>query len=229
MKGQFLSSDPTLLEGELFIARLDENGRVLVNIAGGSVTAEINDTISVQGAIDAEGVYNTTPLVLSNGAHEPLQLDVAANLKVSEQFAPAAEDNTNAVIFGSNRALSSSTGAWAKTSSVAAGNAVAGVNIKAVAGRIRRIRVSNTNATTGFYFQVFDSASLPTSTTTLATDRAWVAPREVTLVGTNNTTVIDYGPEGLYCATGITIAASSTCDVFTVLAGKDSHSMIEWL
>jgi hypothetical protein len=124
-------------------------------------------------------------------------------------------------------ATASAKGAWKKTSSPGAGAPAVGTIIKGavasplvVGGRIRKIRVTNHGAAIMF-FQVFDATALPTSTVTVATDREQV--------GIGLSKDIDYGPEGLYCALGIVIAASSTSGLFTAIGTADADFMIEWM
>lgn len=110
--------------------------------------------------------------------------------------------------------------AWKRTSTPAAGGPTAGTVIKASAGRLRLVRVTNSGAA-AIYLQVHDLAVAPTTTVSVAADRAQVP------IGA--TAVIDYGPEGLACANGIALAASSTAGVFTAIAGTDAHFMAEWM
>lgn len=173
--------------------------------------------------------YNAAPTARTEGQYGPVQGASNGSVTTTETAAPVYENNADGAAMTAEQAIASITGAWSRTSSVAAGNAVAGIVVKAGPGRVRRIRVSNSNATVGFYFQVFDATVAPTSTVTLAIDRVWVPPRDAVTASNDNTRLLDYGPGGLYCANGIVIAASSTVDVFTVLATKDSNTMTQWL
>ncbi len=145
-----------------------------------------------------------------------------------EQYAPAYENNTDQVAMVQYRMIGTSTGASSLTSSASGGVGTAGVSIKASAGRISWISVTNANATTGFYLQVFNK-----STAAVANDvpiyRIWVPSVTIAGAGGKATETTLFGFGGLYLSTGISIAASSTVGLLTLLAATDMHYSVMWI
>lgn len=173
-------------------------------------------------------LYHSSPATRTNGQGAPLETDATGNLRSVEQSAAAAENNTDAVIFGSPRAIASSTGAWTHSANAGASPVgTAGVNVKSSAGRVRRIRATNIGTTAGFYIAIVNKATAAANSDNIVS-RAWVPPREAT-VSTRNDATLDFGDAGLYLSTGISFCASTTAGVVTLLAGADMHYSIDWL
>ncbi len=155
-------------------------------------------------------------------------MDANGNLRTAEQFAGGYENNAVGVAYTLSKAVPTNDGAWSFTSSAGTAIGTAGVSIKAAPGRVRRITVTNKNATTGFYFMLHNKASAPVASDA-PVERYWVPERDATVKETINTIIVDFGPDGLYLGTGIGIAASSAVDSVTLLAGLDCHYNIVWI
>lgn len=176
----------------------------------------------------AGGQYNLTKPTLGDTNFSTHQFDANANLRTAEQFAPGYENNGAGIAYTLPKAVPTNDGAWSFTSSGGTAIGTGGVSIKASAGRVRRISVTNKNATTGFYFMLCNLTTAP-GATAVPVERWWVGERDATAKDVNNTVVVDFGPDGLYLGTGIGIAASSTVDTVTLLAGLDCHYNIVWI
>lgn len=205
------------------------SGTILVSWTIGGTSSPTFTLVNASLIPDTTPVaqFNTTQPTLPTGNGALFQCDSRGNLRVVNSDAPQYEDSVRQVAWTSPRPIIDSTSAWTITSSASGGVGTAGVSIKASAGRIRLIRVSNANATTGFHFQVHNKASAAVNTD-VPVDRAYVPFSPTTAIG-QTTTVLDYGPEGLYLGTGISIAASTTIGTLTLLGATDCHYMIEWI
>ncbi len=94
----------------------------------------------------------------------------------------------------------------------------AGVVIANKPGRLYRLAVSNSNATTSYYVQLFDRAIAPIATNV----PIWEERIEAAVATTGPSCVIDFGGVGgLYFGTGITFALSSTKGVLTLAGATD--------
>lgn len=162
--------------------------------------------------------YNAGAIALADTDWRALQLTSQAWLRIAEQQAPTAEDNTNNVYWVQHRAVSTATGAWTRTSPTALIGTV-GINLKASAGRIRRIRATNTGAA-AWYLQVHDDAAAPINGDN-SVDRV--------LVPAGLTGGIEYGPEGMSLPTGVSYAISITVVALTLLAALEAAVEVEWL
>lgn len=205
-KYQYRPDNPTLLTGELFIPRCDSHGNVQVTYVG---------------------TYNATPPVLVDGQTTGLQYDSSGNLKVVEANQPLAEDNANGVIWVCQRPLATATNSWSRTSSASGGIGTAGASIKGSAGRVRYVSVTNANATTGFYFGLYNKATAPVNSD-VPVERKYVPP-QTTSSTTTPSVIFDFGPEGFSFATGIGVAASSTVGSLTLLGATDAHYTIYYI
>jgi hypothetical protein len=174
------------------------------------------------------GTFNLVKPTLADGNFTPVQFDSNGNLRTAEQFVGGYENNGAGVAYTLGRAIPTNDGAWSTTSSGGTAVGTSGVSVKASPGRVRRLSITNKNATTGFYLMLHNKASAPVNSDA-PVDRFWVPERDVTAKDTVNTVVIDFGPEGRYFSTGIGIAASSTVDTVTLLAGLDCHYCIDWI
>lgn len=165
-------------------------------------------------------VYNATPTARTEGQGGPLQASTSGAVKANETDAAVAEDNPNGVLWTVPAALTVTKNSWSRTSSSSAGVGTAGVSIKASLGRVRLIRVTNAHGTVAFYIQLHNKATAAVNND-VPVDRA--------LVPALGTATLDYGAEGMSMATGISIAASTTINLLTLLGAADAHYMIEWL
>ncbi len=179
-------------------ARGDTDGNTLVSIAGGAV--EVTGEVSISGGAGTLGEYNATTPILSDAATDSLQLDVSANLRTSDQFAPQYEDNSLGVAFASEKALASATGAWSLHSTGASAVGTAGVAIKATPGRLRKIIVTNTAAGTIFCFHLMNSSTAPIN---------GAVPVVRKVLPAASTIEIDFSESGLYLSAGISFAIST--------------------
>ena len=93
----------------------------------------------------------------------------------------------------------------------------AGVVIANKPGRLYRLAVSNSNATTSYYVQLFDKAIAPIATNV----PIWEERIEAAVATTGKSCVIDFGLFGLYFGTGIGLALSSTKGVLTLAGATD--------
>lgn len=129
------------------------------------------------------------------------------DLSVAEANIPHYEDNTNEVAFISPRALSANTGGWTAGSSIQLTGSL-GVNVKATAGRLRRIGGINTHATTELYLLVIDKATAP-----VAGDQSVATVRLPPALASSVQAIsppLDFGIEGKVLTNGIAYAISST-------------------
>lgn len=164
--------------------------------------------------------YLSTRPTLTTGTASTLQANTRGDLAVQEQYAPTAEDNTNNVIWTAPRALSASTGAWSNYASGTTLIGTAGHNVKASAGRLRGIIGANTSATTNYYLVGVNKASAP-----VANDATVFAiPLSANTTFGTSTQALDFGPDGLYLATGVSFAISTTPEKVT-LAGSTMCSV----
>lgn len=88
MKGQYLPADPTLLPGELYIARLDQEGRLMVSIDGnidvGTVTVDNIETVqTIVNPVTVTGsVITTLPNPGNPGSGMTIQLNTFPEFSV---------------------------------------------------------------------------------------------------------------------------------------------------
>lgn len=93
----------------------------------------------------------------------------------------------------------------------------AGIVIANKPGRLYRLSVSNSNATTSYFVQLHDRAIAPIATNV----PIWEERIEAAVATTGKSCVLDFGLNGLYFATGITFALSSTKGVLTLAGAAD--------
>lgn len=104
---------------------------------------------------------------------------------------------------------------WSVYSSTAAEHTAV---VKASPGRLRRVYFMNTNASSAFTGVVgFKASALVT--TDVIVFRSRVANRSASTTLAENT--IDFGPDGITCPTGISLAQSTTDAAVTVPGGSD--------
>lgn len=167
------------------------------------------------------GVYNTSAPSPSNGNAVPLQSDSAGNLKGAEQFAPAAEDNTNGVFATMTKPLASAT--YVASLDVNFGAAAnAKKSIKGTAGNLFSIYGHNTNAAIR-YVQIHNLAAAPAGGET---------PLLSFLCPATGVVYIDralLSDAGIRCGTGIAIAFSTTEATYTAATAGESFWMVNYI
>lgn len=163
--------------------------------------------------------YTATRAVLSDTNAVELQSNPRGDLSVAEANKIGGEDTANDVMKISPKALSGSADAWT-TYAAAAKVGTVGINVKAGAGRVRRIRVTNAAAATGYFLLLVNKASAPVNND-LPSDGVWVPFAAAATGGTGNGE-IDYGPDGKYLGTGISYAISTTEEKVTLAGAADA-------
>lgn len=93
----------------------------------------------------------------------------------------------------------------------------AGIVLIAKKGRLYRIAFNNSNATTSYYAQLHDKATAPVNTGV----PIWEERLEAATATTGRSCVMDFGLNGLYFASGISFALSTTKGVLTLAAATD--------
>lgn len=163
------------------------------------------------------GVLNTLPIArylvtqptLSDGYATEFQADNRGNLKVAEQWTPTAEDNVNGIINVIQKPFASSLDSLSASDNIA----VAGVAVKAAAGRLYTVFGVNNNAAVR-YIQIHNATSAPAETT---------APLISFPVGAGEVFSFDFSlPFGKYLSTGIYICSSSTQLTKTITTSTDA-------
>lgn len=148
------------------------------------------------------GQYNAAGVALADTQIAVLQLTSGGFLKVADQFAPQYEDNTNGVAAVVQKPLSSATYAWSTSTNQGAANAG---NIKASAGNLFALSLTNTNAAARFCFQV-NTAGAPVAGSASALN-------PIVVPGNTSQVFVDseiFGPNGTRFATGIGLAFMTT-------------------
>lgn len=160
---------------------------------------------------------------LADGQGTHLQSNTRGDLATQEQYLPDYEDNANDVAWTGNRALAVSTGAWTNYNSgtTKVGNG-AGLSIKASSGRLRGVGGVNTSAGTAYYLVVVNKTG--TGGGAVANNDAVVAavPLDKTTSWSGSSGTIDFGPEGIYLSTGISLALSTSPEKVTFAAANDA-------
>lgn len=103
------------------------------------------------------GIYNASAPTVTDANFERLQIDVNANLKTREQYAPTAEDNVNNLYATTVRPVSSSSYTGVAFSAIL--NDV-DISVKNAAGNLLSVSASNINAAIR-YLQIHNKASAP--------------------------------------------------------------------
>ncbi len=157
----------------------------------------------------AGGVYNSAAPTLTTGQAITLQLDANGYLKSREQYAPAAEDNTNAVIATRTKPVAAAVYAWLSVFNTAL---VKSLVVKASAGVVRSItaRIDSTATTGTYYLQLWNLTAAPADTTAVSAGNSLMAPFKVQHVsGTDDYVSLDFA-DGVYGSTGIVLEMSTT-------------------
>lgn len=180
---------------------------------GGSGTVVGNQTPGDNIATPSDCVDTRTFVELFDGATWDAWRStlVQGAADVTERLMPAAEDNTNSVYWVQLRALATATGAWTNDAPTAL-IGTAGRSIKATAGRLRSIRVTNTGANP-WYVQVHNKASAPVNADN-SIDRK--------IVPAGSTVELGYDPEGIALSLGVAVAISTTPIALTLIAANEA-------
>lgn len=162
------------------------------------------------------GRYTNATITLSDGEARILQLTANAWLRIAEQQAPTAEDNTNGVYANALKPLATNTYAPSLFTNFATD---ADVSIKATPGNVFSACVHNLNASAR-YFQIFNKASAPTGgDTPLLT--FLVPGSSMLIVGSDL-----LGPNGTYFSTGIASGFSTTEATYTAGTASDQYTQV---
>lgn len=162
--------------------------------------------------------YNLTPPTIPDGGVGTAQADVHGNTKVVEQEIPLAEDNTNGVIAQLPKPLVSNT--YNRLDYVAFGT-VTNAQIKSGASQLYSFHLSSVEASTLYYFQLFNATSatgapflsIPITVATAT------APQIITL-GADF-----FGVAGKYLATGLSWGVSSTKATYTAAGTAANYQL----
>lgn len=161
------------------------------------------------------GRYNLSAPTLTDGQMINHQLDVSGNLKNVEQFAPGAEDNTNAVYAVAIKPLAGSTYAPSLFKDFGSN---ATLNVKASSGNVTSVLCQNLNAAIR-YLQLHNTATTPSG---------GAVPFVSIPVPGSSTVIIGqdfFTAHGINFSTGIAFAFSTTSSSYT--AGSSADQMTE--
>lgn len=164
------------------------------------------------------GEYRASATTYTDGDATVLQTDINGNLKNREAYAPAAEDNTNGVMAYVRKPLASPTYA---PSLYAPLTQVTKANIKASAGNVFSVYVTNDNAAVRFLL-LHNKATAP------AAAEAPVYAFKIPAGTANNPGVLIldeafFARGGAHFATGIGFSISTTFATFTDSATASEH------
>jgi len=162
-------------------------------------------------------IYHAAPTVRADAQGGPLEAMTDGSLRTTEQQKPGAENNVNNVIETQNKPVAVADYAWTVKSSVAL---EASDIIKASPGILRSLsgRIDSTEASSTYYIQLFDAATLPAEAT--ATSATIPAPQKIQHVnGTDSKFSFDYSQNGVAFLTGI-VAVLSTTEFTKTIAGS---------
>lgn len=173
---------------------------------------EANAFAGAGGSSTVQGQYNASPITLVDGATGTLQLTINGYLANAEQYAAKAEDNINNVFWITPRPGVTS---WTTDKSV---GAVTKRNVKASAGYVGGIYVSNRNAALR-YFQIHAKATAPTG------GDVALYSFEIPINGALVLDATHFGLGGDPVATGVSWAISTTNTTFTDSATASEHNV----
>lgn len=139
-----------------------------------------------------------------------------SSISVTEQLAPAYEDNANGVAAVLHKPTITPT--YSGTSFQAVGNDV-DIAVKTAPGNLLSIRATNVNAAIR-YLQIHNKASAPSSgdTATISIPIAAGSATEPAVVQLGSDF---FGSNGLYLSTGISIGVSTAATTFTAATAAD--------
>lgn len=149
---------------------------------------------------------NSAPVVIASNQ---------SNLPVTEQLAPAYEDNTNGIAGVLQKPVV--TNIYSGTAFFAGDDA--DVSVKATPGNLLSIRASNENAAVR-YLQLHNKASAPTSGESAVV--SFIIPAGTATAPATITLGADFlGQNGLYFSTGIAVGISTAIGTFTAATAGD--------
>lgn len=122
--------------------------------------AAANNAAAVGNPVRSGAVYNSSAPIFDNGDIADNQADVNGNLKIREQYAPVAEDNTNGVVATVRKFVIASTYAGSRSTSFGTATKA---NVVAAPGTPISAIVSNENAAVR-YFQLHNKTTDPAGT-----------------------------------------------------------------
>lgn len=157
----------------------------------------------------------TAVLRRSGGGISAGSFNSSGYLKVVEQNAPAAEDNTNGVLASHPKPLATNTYAPTVYSNFA--GSVTGAAIKASAGNLYTVWASNANGSVR-YLQLHNATSKPSGGSVPVLVFAIPAGGTLSIGG-------EFFRFGVYFSTGITWTVSTTVGTFTDSASAGDHTI----
>lgn len=211
-------------DGDYAAPQVNADGALKVAITSGagsggtSIADEAAFTEASTSVTPIGGYYNSSEDTLVSGVIGAIGIDSARNVKTHEQYAPLAEDNTNQVIATQSRPVAGST---YSPSVYAPMTQVTKANLKASAGNVFSVLITNANAAVR-YFQIHNKATAPAATDVpvisipVAPGTGAVIPPLV--IGENFLT-----RGGYYCSLGVGWAISTTFATFTDSATNTEH------
>ncbi len=199
------------------------NGVTWDRLRSGQMTA----TSSFTGMLNTFpiGRYIATQPTLNDGQGMPFQLDVSGNLRVTSATLGAGEDLTNNILAVTQKPLAVSTYSPSLYSEL---TQVTTANIKASAGNVFSIYITNANAAVR-YFQLHNKATAPAGTNV----PIYSFPVPAGTANNPGVLILDdsfFTKAGVNFATGIGWAISTTYATFTDSATNTEHiTFIHWI
>jgi hypothetical protein len=205
------SADVISVQGEASMTPLQEVG----NVASGA--ADSGNPVKIGGR------YNTTKPTLTDAQRGDNQLDVNANLYTREAYAPAYEDNTNAVAGVMVRPVNSAT--YASTPFQDFGSATT-LNVKNTAGNVYALRATNANASAR-YIQLHNTATTPAGGATA--QLSYLVPAGTAAApGVLELDSSYFAPSERF-GTGIAFAWSTTASTYTAATAGDHTTALRYV
>lgn len=190
-------------------------GASAISSAAAVTGAETAGLLGVQN-VAPMAMFNSPDIVIAAAGTAVLQATSAGFLRTTEQFAPGAEDNTNAIIAVVHKPLAVSTYVPSRFVDFAA-NATA--NIKATAGNVFSFSCHNLNAAARF-FQLHNTETTPAGgAVPLLT---FLVPAGTMIIVGNDF----FTQTGLNFSTGIAFGFSTTEGTYTAGAAGDQFSQV---
>lgn len=167
-------------------------------------------------------VFHTSPTTRTSGQGGPLEADSSGNLRGAEQFAAAAEDNTNGVFAIQNKPLAASTYAYLVDQSAAL---EASSITKATPGALRLFsgRIDSTAPSATYYLQFYNATSLPADG---AVTLLCAPTKIIHTVGSDNSVILDFTMNTVFASSGIVWGLSSTEFTKTITAAYVSSTVL---
>lgn len=192
--------------------------RLLVDVNGGAADGD-PFTAGTSDGNPMMGVYEATPTTVTDNDFGVVGIDTNRNLKVREQYSPVAENNTSGVIGVILKPVNDST--YSPSNYKDAGT-VTKANVKASAGNVYSLRITNENAAAR-YFQLHNKATAPAAAETAL--RYWKIPGGTATVPGVLELDNTYFSPSQYHTTGIGWAISTVSTTFTDSATASEHNV----